>query len=74
MGAEGKWSPADAAAVNGGDDWFGENAVAVDLDGDLDLDLVHLDTNAGPDGVFGSSDDSTRVISTLMKGRWKTQP
>ncbi len=44
--------------------WWGERAYPIDVDGDGDLDLVHADLRPGADGLYGTADDQTELISS----------
>lgn len=61
--ADGRFVPADQTLLTGGDSWFGEGAVAADLDGNGYLDFIHLDPQPGVDGVYGTGDEDSAIVT-----------
>ena len=51
------------------DQWFGENAILIDVNGNGIFDIVHSDDTPGPDGQYGTADDRTQLITTLVRRR-----
>lgn len=56
----------DPALINNGSSFFGENAYPIDLNGDGIMDFVHADLEPGADGVFGTGDETSHIISTIV--------
>lgn len=48
------------------DRWFGEDAYPIDLNGDGVLDLIHSDLTPGADLVYGTGDEVSQIISTIV--------
>jgi hypothetical protein len=64
----GVFSTMDPNLFTGGQTYFGEYALPIDLDGDGLLDFAHSDLLPGPDGVYNTGDERSRIISTLAVG------
>lgn len=65
---QGRFIPYPARQFTG-EQWFGENAILIDLDGDGVLDIVHSDDTPGPDGQYGTADDATQLVATIVRRR-----
>lgn len=67
--ADGRFTPADQAIITGGDQYFGDAAIAADLNNDGYLDFVHIDPLPGANGVYDNgsaqSDDNSAIITQL---------
>jgi hypothetical protein len=66
--ANGRYVAADQDMLTGGDQYFGDGALAFDLNGDGYLDFVHLDTLAGANGVYepdNLGDDNSALITQV---------
>lgn len=63
---DGSFVVQDPEQINGGSDFFGENAFPIDLNGDGVLDFIHSDLQPGPDGVYGTGDETSHIISTIV--------
>lgn len=48
------------------DRWFGEDAYPIDLNGDGVLDLIHSDLTPGADQVYGTGDEVSQIITTIV--------
>src|SRR5262249_45021874 len=55
----------DPEIFRAGDLFFGKNTVPLDLNGDGVVDFVHRDRLPGPDGLFATADDLTRLIASI---------
>ncbi len=64
--ADGRYTAADQSLLTGGDPYFGDGAISVDLNNDGYLDFVHVDTLPGPDGVYGAGGDDNSAIITQI--------
>jgi hypothetical protein len=64
----GVFSTMDPNLFTSGQTWFGEYAHPIDLNLDGLLDVVHSDLLPGPDGVYNTGDERSRIISTLAVG------
>lgn len=64
----GAFWPMDPAIFTGGRTYFGEYTWPMDLNVDGLLDMVHSDLLAGADGVYGTGDEVSRMISSLAVG------
>lgn len=51
------------------EDWFGENAILIDVNGNGVPDIVHSDDTPGADGLYGTPDDATQLITTIVRRR-----
>lgn len=47
----------DPSLITGGQLWFGEDALRLDLNGDTLVDFVHSDLLPGADGVYSTGDE-----------------
>ncbi|BDX08010.1 FG-GAP repeat domain-containing protein [Planctobacterium marinum] len=47
--------------------YWGEKAYPIDLNGDGLLDMVHSDYTPGPDGVYGTGDEHSKLITTTVQ-------
>lgn len=56
--------------ITGGDPYFGEGLLAVDLDGNAWTDFIHLDSRPGANGTYDgpAGDDYMSVVSQLGTG------
>jgi hypothetical protein len=70
----GRFTVADPGIFTGGDLYFGENSVPLDLNGDAIVDVAHTDNVPGADGTFGNADDATRFIALVGAGIPKGPP
>lgn len=63
---DGSFSPIDATAITGGDSFFGESILPIDLKNDVLLDFIHLDPSPGADGAYatapGGDDQSVLIV------------
>jgi hypothetical protein len=59
----------DPDLIARGERFFGEIAFPIPLNADAVVDFFHLDLLPGPDGRYGTGDETTRVIPTLSVGR-----
>lgn len=46
--------------------WFGEDAYPIDLNGDGIMDLIHADLMPGADNSYGTGDEVSQIISTIV--------
>lgn len=56
----------DPEQINGGTLFFGSNAFPIDLNGDGILDFIHSDLQPGADGVNGTGDETSNIVSTIV--------
>jgi hypothetical protein len=69
---DGRFVAMDANYFTDGDQWWGEYPFIADINGDGRLDMVHLDSLPGPNGVYdglkAGSDDTVQLIVQVAKG------
>lgn len=67
--SDGTFKPGDSALITGGDPWFGEGLWAVNLNGDLFTDFVHLDEQPGANGQYEMAGDDFMAVITQLGTR-----